>query len=158
VLRLLGWMSFREIPRAESPFVRADLPRHDHHATRRSLSTRTIVVIDDEAGLSDIIAATLLDVGYRVYTGWNGVVGLELIAEHTPDLVILDYTMPLLDGAGVLRGLWANRSLSHVPVVMMSAMPESVVQEHCSGYATFVRKPFDVDTMLNAVRRTLGNQ
>jgi CheY-like chemotaxis protein len=149
-------MPFREIPGTERTFVRVEMPRRDHHATRRHPSKKTIVVIDDESGLADILAATLLDVGYRVQTAWNGIVGLELLATRAPDLVILDYTMPLLDGAGVLTSMRTDQALWRIPVVMMSAMPESIVQERCHGYTAFVRKPFDVDAMLSVVQRALG--
>jgi len=118
---------------------------------------KTIVVVDDEYGLADVLASTFFDIGYAVHTAANGVQGLEVMAEHPPDLVILDFTMPLLDGAGVLTAMRGNPVLSAVPVVMISAMPESVVCTRCSGYAAFLRKPFEFDAILGAVLGTLGD-
>jgi len=118
---------------------------------------KTIVVVDDEYGLADVLASTFFDVGYAVHTATNGVQGLEVMAEHPPDLVILDFTMPLLDGAGVLRAMRGDPTLSAVPVVLISAMPESDVRTRCSGYIAFLRKPFDFDAILGAVMGSLGD-
>jgi CheY-like chemotaxis protein len=150
-------MTSQQFYRGEGTHVRAELPRVDDSATRRPLSIKTIVIVDDESGLADILSAALLNVGYRVHTAWNGALGLEAIAAHSPDLVILDYTMPVLDGAGVLAAMQANRNLASVPVVMMSAMAEAIVRQRCAGFAAFVRKPFELDVMLGEVGRTLGD-
>jgi CheY-like chemotaxis protein len=139
--------------RLDSPrkgaFIRGDSPRDDNLATRgeqRMALMKTIVVVDDEYGLADVLASTFFDIGYTVHTAANGVQGLEVMAEHPPDLVILDFTMPLLDGAGVLTAMRGDPALSAVPVVGM----------RCSGYVAFLRKPFDFDAILGAVRGSLG--
>jgi CheY-like chemotaxis protein len=116
---------------------------------------KTIVIIDDEFGLADVLEATLSDGGYRVVTATNGQQGLQVMAEHPPDLVILDYMMPLLDGPGVLRAMRADPRLATVPVIMMSAMPESVVSARCTGYTAFLRKPFGFDPLQAAIARSL---
>jgi DNA-binding response OmpR family regulator len=117
---------------------------------------KTIVIIDDEFGLADVLQATLSEVGYRALTASNGVRGLEVMAESTPDLVILDYMMPLLDGPGVLRAMRREPRLAQVPVVMISAMPEAVVRSRADGYAHFLRKPFDFESLLRTVEQTVG--
>ena len=117
---------------------------------------QTIVLIDDEFGLSDVLAATLSDAGYRVFAAVNGAQGLEVMAEHPPDLVLLDYMMPILDGPGVLAAMRADPKFAHLPVVLMSAMPESVVRRRTTDYAAFLRKPFDFDAVIEAVANALG--
>ncbi len=116
---------------------------------------KTIVLIDDEFGLSDVVAATLSDAGFRVWTALNGAQGLEVMAEHPPDLVLLDYMMPLLDGPGVLRAMRGDPKLAGIPVIMMSAMPEDVVKRRSSDYVVFLRKPFDFESLLAAVGKGL---
>jgi len=81
---------------------------------------KTIVIVDDEFGLADVLTSTLSDIGYRALSAANGKQGLEIMAEHPPDLVLLDYMMPLLDGAGVLKAMRADPKLaaerqSHLP-------------------------------------------
>jgi DNA-binding response OmpR family regulator len=116
---------------------------------------KTIVIVDDEFGLADVLNATLSDAGYRVFVAANGVLGLETMAENQPDLVFLDYMMPLLDGPGVLRAMHGDERLASVPVVLMSAMPESVVRVRCTGYAAFLRKPFGFEALLSVVGKIL---
>jgi CheY-like chemotaxis protein len=116
---------------------------------------KTIVVIDDEFGLTDVLADTLSDAGYRVFTAVNGAQGLAVMAEHRPDLVLLDYMMPLLDGPAVLRAMRADPLLKDVPVIMMSAVAESVVKRQTGDYDVFLRKPFDFDSVIRAVERCL---
>jgi CheY-like chemotaxis protein len=117
---------------------------------------KTIVIVDDEFGLADVLDATLSDAGYRVFTASNGVQGLDVMAEHPPDLVIVDYMMPLLDGPGLLRAMRADPRLANTPVVLMSAMPEAVVRARCAGYAAFLRKPFGFEALLAVLARLLG--
>jgi CheY-like chemotaxis protein len=117
---------------------------------------KTIAIVDDEFGLADVLAATLSDVGFRVFTAANGVQGMQIMAEQAPDLVLLDYMMPLLDGPGVLRAMHADPGLASVPVILMSAMPETIVQARCTGYTAFLRKPFQFDLLLLTVHRALG--
>jgi CheY-like chemotaxis protein len=117
---------------------------------------KTLVVVDDEFGLADVLAAALSDVGYRVLTAANGVQGLDTMAEHPPDLVLLDFMMPLLDGAGVLSAMRESPTLASVPVILMSSMPEAVVRKRCRGYVAFLRKPFAFGAVLAAVEQSLG--
>jgi CheY-like chemotaxis protein len=118
---------------------------------------RTVVVVDDEFGLAEVLAATLSDQGYRVHVAANGAQGLAVMAEHPPDLVLLDYMMPLLDGPGVLEAMRSDPRLAGVPVLMMSAMPEATVRARCSGYLAFLRKPFGFEALIEAVHRALGD-
>ena len=104
----------------------------------------TVLVVDDEFGIADLIQDILVDEGHCVLSASNGRQALEIMAETRPDLLFLDYMMPRLDGAGVLRAMIQDPSLGRVPVVMMSSMPETTVAERCQGYTTFMRKPFRV--------------
>jgi CheY-like chemotaxis protein len=117
---------------------------------------KTILVADDEFGLTDALAATFSDLGFRVFTASNGLRALELMAENPPDLVMLDYMMPLLDGPGVLLAMRGEARFAPIPVVMMSAMPESIVRLKCEGYVAFLRKPFTFDAALRAVEAEIG--
>jgi DNA-binding response OmpR family regulator len=116
---------------------------------------KTIVILDDESSLTDVLAATLSDAGFRAYTGANGVHGLELISKHAPDLVMVDYVMPLLDGSGVLRAMRADERLAQIPVLVMSSLPEPAISANCTGYAAFLRKPFRFEAALAAVEKAI---
>jgi CheY-like chemotaxis protein len=117
---------------------------------------KKIVVIDDEFSLADVLAATLGDCGYEVHSVTNGAQGLEAIRERRPDLVLLDFMMPLLDGAGMLEVMRGDPSIAATPVIFMSSLPEPIVRARCDGYVAFLRKPFSFECLLTAVRSVVG--
>jgi CheY-like chemotaxis protein len=117
----------------------------------------TVLVVDDEFGIAELIVDVLTDKGHRVVTAANGRQGLEVLARERPSLVFLDYMMPVLDGAGMLRGMAEDASLNGVPVVMMSSIPEATVAERCRGYSAFMRKPFRIAEVIAMTERLLAD-
>jgi CheY-like chemotaxis protein len=108
----------------------------------------TVLVVDDEFGIVELFEAILQDEGYRVLTAVNGKLALEILANEHPDLIFLDFMMPVMDGPGVLRAIAGNPELAGLPIVLMSSMPEQTVAERCSGYAAFMHKPFKIPRMI----------
>ena len=90
---------------------------------------QTILVIDDELGAIEVLVAALEDEGYRVLSAANGRHGLESLAVNPVDLVIVDFMMPLLDGAAMCTAMKANPALAHLPIIMMSAVSEQLVHK-----------------------------
>lgn len=115
-----------------------------------------VLVVDDEFGIADLLNAVLTDEGHRVLIAMNGRQGLELLNSERPDLVFLDYMMPVMDGAGMLRGMKAVPELQAIPVVLMSSMPEATVAERCVGYRSFMRKPFRLNQLVALTESLLG--
>lgn len=121
-------------------------PRH------RSKQKRTsILVVDDEPGIVDVLIAVLEDAGHRASGAANGQEGLSRLKSGLPDLMVLDVEMPVLDGEATLRALKSDPRLSSLPVLMMSGIPESMVKRRCRGYDAFLRKPFSLDELLETV-------
>jgi CheY-like chemotaxis protein len=116
---------------------------------------RTVLVVDDEFGIAELLHAVLTDEGYHVLVAVNGRHGLELLAKEHADLVFLDYMMPVMDGAGMLRGMAENPSLDGTPVVLMSSIPEITVAERCSGYANFLLKPFTITDIMTLTKQLI---
>src|SRR4051794_35074832 len=100
----------------------------------------TVLVVEDEFGIADLIEAVLEDEGHRIRVAVNGKQGLEMLGREPPDLIFLDYMMPVMDGAALLRNMAADPPLRDIPVVVMSSLPEATVAEHCVGYSAFMRK------------------
>jgi CheY-like chemotaxis protein len=117
---------------------------------------RTVLVVDDEFGIAEVLAEILGDAGYRVLTAIHGRQALERIAETRPDVILLDFMMPVLNGPGTLAALAADPACRDIPVIMMSSLPEGNVAERASGYAAFLRKPFKAAAVLEAIARELG--
>ena len=108
----------------------------------------TVLVVDDEFGIADLIDAILSDVGHQVLMAANGQQGLEALARERVDLIFLDYMMPVMDGCSTLQTINGHAEFGKIPVVMMSSMLEASVAERCSGYAAFLRKPFRITDIL----------
>lgn len=113
---------------------------------------RRILVVDDEPYIVDLVASLLADEGFVVDRAFDGEEAWQLASHHQPDLVISDISMPRLSGFDLLRRLRAERSLSLIPVILMSA----VAREVLVGDATFLAKPFDIDRMLDLVEAELA--
>ncbi|MEI7038179.1 response regulator [Fulvimonas yonginensis] len=116
---------------------------------------RTVLVVDDEYGVAEVLEALLQDEGYRVVTAINGRQGLDRAIETPPDLILLDVMMPIMGGAAMLEALRAHPALGQVPVVLMSSLDEAAVRESCHGYRAFLRKPFRMAEVLVLLERLL---
>ncbi len=116
---------------------------------------KTILVVDDELDIVDVLSDLLTAEGYRVITASNGREGLARLAEARPDLVLLDRMMPVVDGAEMLRLMHDDASLGGIPVVMMSAAEGRRLSQEL-GCAAFLKKPFDLGTLLETVARLAG--
>jgi CheY-like chemotaxis protein len=116
----------------------------------------TILVVDDEFGIPDVMAAVLGDEGYRVVTAANGRQGLDRAARERPDLVILDLMMPIMDGCAMLEAMRADPDLRDIPVLMISGLSEEAVRARCQGYAAFLRKPFYFPDLVRVLDALLG--
>jgi CheY-like chemotaxis protein len=117
----------------------------------------TVLIVDDEFGIAELLEAVLTDEGHRVLTASNGKHGLEVVQSAKPDIVFLDYMMPVMDGAAMLRQMLTKPELRNIPVVMMSSIPEASVAERCSGYVLFLRKPFSVFHVIEVVDQLVGS-
>ena len=84
---------------------------------------KTILVVDDEFGILEVLEAILSDAGFKVVSAMNGQEAMALLQKEVPDLVIVDFMMPLLDGAGVIKAMRADGRLGRVPVLLASALP-----------------------------------
>jgi CheY-like chemotaxis protein len=102
----------------------------------------TILVVDDEFGIGELLEAVLLDDGHRVITAMNGRHALERMAEARPDLVISDLMMPVMDGGALRQAMLNNPEFAGIPFVLMCAVPEAGIRDRISHYDAFLRKPF----------------
>ncbi len=117
----------------------------------------TILVVEDEFGIAEVLASALTDAGHNVLTAINGRHGLERLKESQPELVLLDFMMPVLDGPAMVRAMRTDPEVRAVPIIIMSSLPESVIAEAVSGmYNGFIRKPFRLRVVNEMVNRLLN--
>jgi len=110
----------------------------------------TILIVDDEEFIVELLATLLEDEGYRVLRAHNGVEALRHLERERPALLLTDNMMPRMSGLELVQHLHANPHLA-VPVIMMSAVllipPPPII---C------VRKPFDLDCLLATIEAWLA--
>ena len=116
---------------------------------------KIILVVDDEFGIIEVLEAILSDAGFKVISAMNGQEAMALLQEEVADLVIVDFMMPLLDGAGVIKAMRADGRLGRVPVLLASALPEQTISERCTGYDAFLRKPYKTERLMEEISRLL---
>jgi CheY-like chemotaxis protein len=118
-----------------------------------------ILVVDDEFSVAEVLESVLADAGHEVVTAINGSQALERLEEKRPDLVLLDFMMPIMDGPTMLKQMRKSPSHRDIPAVIMSSLPESTIAAAARGlYARCLRKPFKLRAVLEAVEDVLNRQ
>lgn len=118
---------------------------------------RTILVVEDELPIAEMVVAILTDAGYKVIVAGNGQEALACLEGVRPDLVLSDIMMPVMDGRELCKRLHAHPEHSSIPIVLMSAAYSSVNLDGCS-HAAFLKKPFAVEALLTTLRQTIGER
>jgi len=114
-------------------------------------SSRVLVVEDDPSTCTALQMLLELE-GYCVETAENGAVALQHLRDNVlPSLILLDLSMPVMDGAAFRRAQLADPYLAQIPVVVCSAIhPEGVKMDHLKA-AAYLTKPVDIDILLSTV-------
>src|SRR5436853_596982 len=119
--------------------------------------SKTILVVDDDMELSYGLGAVLEKQGHRVRQARDGQQGTQLVYQHRPDLVILDMMMPRMGGYPVLEHFKGKTDAP--PVIMITANEGSRHKAYAEylGVVDYIRKPFAMERLLEAVHRALGD-
>ena len=116
---------------------------------------QTILVVEDEVDILQVVVAILEYAGYRIVTASNGLEALAYLETTRPALTLSDVMMPVMDGRELCKRLHAHSQHSSIPVVLMSAAYKPVLLE---GYkpAAFLKKPFEATELIELVNKVLG--
>ena len=120
-------------------------------AVRAAPTVGTVLVIDDEAAIRDLMQRYLAKEGFRVVAAAGGEEGLRLARELRPDAITLDVMMPGLDGWAVLTALKADPSVADIPVIMLTIIDDKNLG-YALGAADYLTKPIERDRLLAVVR------
>jgi CheY-like chemotaxis protein len=117
----------------------------------------SILVVDDSPTILKLVELTLAKAGFRVSTADCGELGILAATEHPPDLLLLDYLLPDLNGDDVCRAISGNVALASVPVVVMSAKGEEAGTcfSNLASVVDILPKPFSPDALLAVVNHAL---
>lgn len=119
--------------------------------------SKTILLVDDEPHVLEVLRVTLEDLGFRLIEAQDGPGALEMAKQENPDLVVLDVMLPSMSGLEVCRALKESSQTEGMPVIMLTARSEE--EDAKAGYEAgadrYLTKPFSPLTLLTEVVKLL---
>jgi len=119
--------------------------------------TTTILVVEDDVAIRDMLCFSLKQMGFGCVAASDGEQGLECLKVQQPDLILLDWMLPGMDGIEFIRRLRANEFLANIPVIMLTAKGESedLVKGLSVGADDYVNKPFSPPELVARIKAVL---
>jgi CheY-like chemotaxis protein len=111
---------------------------------------RSILIVDDEFGLAEMLREMLRESGYEVTLAINGRLALEILGEGRVDLVLTDMMMPVMDGAELAMAMRRDDQHRRTPIIMMTSLPTAPPQPN-GLFDAVLRKPFTPDLLLETM-------
>jgi DNA-binding response OmpR family regulator len=117
-----------------------------------------VLVIDDSPTITKVVQLVLTKAGYQVQTAADGEQGLQAVREQRPDLILLDFVMPRMNGYQFCRELTGDAKLKDIPVILMSAKGDQVGERFVKvmGIVDYITKPFSPEAITAVVQHTIG--
>src|SRR3954462_3384415 len=117
-----------------------------------------VLVIDDSPTITKVVQLVLTKSGYEVQTAPDGEAGLATVRASRPDLILLDFVMPRMNGYQFCRELTADPKLRDIPVILMSAKGDQVGERFVKvmGIVDYITKPFSPEAITAVVQHTIG--
>jgi CheY-like chemotaxis protein len=119
----------------------------------------TILIADDHDDNRELLQLLLVGAGYEVREARDGSECLAIARDERPDLIVIDLSMPVLDGWGVFKELRADQSTRTIPCMAVTAhadLTRSQAME--TGFRAYVSKPYSIETLLKTVADVLSQQ
>lgn len=123
------------------------------------MNEKRIMAIDDEPDILRVVSIRLREFGYIVLTAVNGKQGLDTIRSETPDLVLLDLVMPLMNGAEVCEQIRNDSALKHIPIILFTAGGSAAITEEKTrklGADDYIIKPFEPEELAGKIEKFLA--
>lgn len=120
---------------------------------------KTILVVDDSAGIRQIVSATLKSAGYEVMEGVDGADALAKLAGHKVHLIICDVNMPVMDGISFVKEIKKSADHKFIPIIMLTTVSQERKKQEgqALGVKAWVVKPFQPEQMLSVVSKLIMN-
>jgi two-component system, cell cycle response regulator DivK len=127
-------------------------------ATATARATATILIIEDYSDTRELLSALLRSRGYNIIEAEDGLEGLLKATGMYPDLIIMDLSLPEMDGVEAARRIHSQAKLSHIPILVVSAyLTEDVKADaRAAGCVAVFPKPFDDVALLEKIATTLA--
>ncbi len=118
---------------------------------------KLILVVDDDCDLNDLLCSVLEDSGYETMPALDGESAVAMMKEHRPDLVLLDYILPDINGIEVFKRIHNEEELRETPVIMVSGRNDvqTKIASFSAGARRYISKPFENEALIGEVGKTL---
>lgn len=121
------------------------------------MAKQTILVVDDEKDLLDLIEYNLRKEGFNVLKAENGEEGIAMAKEHSPDLVLLDIMMPKMDGLQAVEEMRKDNELKKIPIILLTARSDekTEVEGLNKGSDDYITKPISTTKLISRIKAVL---
>jgi CheY-like chemotaxis protein len=116
----------------------------------------TILVVDDEFLVADVLAFALEDEGFMVVRASNGRKGLDVFQRDRPVLIITDFMMPVMNGLEFAAAVRAKPEGAQLPIILISGAQADIARQHGHLFAAVFDKPFSVEKITTTVISLVG--
>ncbi|PKO96104.1 MAG: hybrid sensor histidine kinase/response regulator [Bacteroidetes bacterium HGW-Bacteroidetes-7] len=118
----------------------------------------TVLIVDDVDANVLLLKLLISKAGYKTISAYNGKDALEIVMEQSPDLILLDIMMPVMDGHQVAKKLKEIPEMADIPIIFLSALnsTDDIVQGFQLGAADYVSKPFNKDELLTRINHQIS--
>ncbi|MGB0347417.1 MAG: response regulator transcription factor, partial [Balneolaceae bacterium] len=121
------------------------------------MAKKTILVVDDEKDLLDLIEYNLIKEGFKVLKAENGLKGIEVAKEHKPDLVLLDIMMPKMDGLEAVEIMRKDDDLKRIPIIFLTARSDekTEIEGLNKGGDDYITKPISTTKLVSRIKAVM---
>jgi two-component system cell cycle response regulator DivK len=124
------------------------------------MTGKTVLLVEDNEDNQEIYRIILTHHGFSVLQAWDGASGVRMARHHSPDLILMDLTMPVLDGLQATQVLKADPGTAAIPIIALTAHAEHEdrAAAQAAGCVSFLSKPVAPDRVVVEVQRVLATQ
>jgi DNA-binding response OmpR family regulator len=117
---------------------------------------KKILIVDDEPDLLRVACFRLKKSGYQVISAVNGRDALELASKESPDLILLDVRLPLMEGPDVCACIKKDDKIKHIPVILFTASTQNINEKVAAcGAQGYILKPFSAEELLAKIKELI---
>ena len=120
---------------------------------------KRILIVDDEADILKTVEFRIKRAGYRTITAISGLEGLDKARSESPDLIVLDWKLPDIDGGEVYRRLRADGATREIPVIILTASSDNeslALRIREAGIKHVLIKPYEPEVLLGKIKEIIG--
>src|SRR2546429_9623001 len=126
----------------------------DNSAQKEPIAVKTIFIVEDDETIGALLVQTIeQETPYRAVLASDGFQALKMLRTVKPDVLILDYGLPDMNGLEFYDTIHAVKSLKHLPVLIISAQTARIQTEVKARHLSQLQKPFELTTLLEAIER-----